>query len=92
MFIADEDKVYEITVRLTEEGKRKYINQVHMRPPRHIDATGKSSNGDDVYVFRCTLHQADVYFFKFGAAAEILSPSLLKEKFAQDYADAAALY
>lgn len=90
MFIADDDKIFEIRVRLTDEGRKKYINQVHMRPPR----LNKRDEGDDgaTYVFNCTLHQAEAYFFKFGTEAEILSPSVLRERFAQEFAKAAKLY
>jgi len=92
MFIADEDKIHEIIVKLTDEGKRKYINQVHMRPSQYID--GKRNNGEnsDIYVFECTIHQAYAYFFKFGSDAEILSPLVLREQFKQEYVKAVEVY
>ncbi|MCL2662352.1 MAG: WYL domain-containing protein [Oscillospiraceae bacterium] len=92
MFIADEDKIHEIVVRFTDEGKRKYINQVHMRPSRYIDSERNGKVNSDIYVFRCTTHQAMAYFFKFGSDAEILSPSFLREQFKQEYAKAARIY
>ena len=92
MFIADEDQIYEISVRLTDKGKSKYINQVHMRPSQYIDAKHNSREHNSTYVFKCTIHQAKAYFFKFGSDAEILSPSFLREQFKQEYIKAAILY
>jgi len=92
MFIADEDKIHEIIVSFTDEGKRKYINQVHMRPSQHIDSECNKKENSDVYIFRCTIHQAMAYFFKFGSDAEVLSPLCLREQFKQEYAKAARLY
>jgi len=92
MFIADEDQIYEIAVRLTGEGKLKYINQVHMRPSQCFDGKRKNSENNDTYIFKCTVHQAKAYFFKFGSDAEILSPLFLREQFIKEYLKAAALY
>jgi len=92
MFIADEDKIYEIIVKFTEEGKRKYINQVHMRPSQYIDGKRSNKESCDIHIFRCTIHQAIAYFFKFGSDVEILSPLSLREQFKQDYVKAAMLY
>jgi len=92
MFIADEDLIHEIIVRLTDEGKRKYINQVHMRPTQYNDNKRNTGENNDIYVFKCTIHQAKAYFFKFGSDAEILSPLSLREQFKQEYAKAAMLY
>jgi len=92
MFIADEDKIYEIIVRFTDEGKRKYINQVHMRPSQCIDKKQSNRENDDIYIFKCTAHQAKAYFFKFGSEAEIISPLFLREQFKQEYEKSAMLY
>ena len=92
MFIADEDKIHEIIVRLTDEGKRKYINQVHMRPSQCIDGKRNSGESSDIYIFKCTIHQAYAYFFKFGSDAEILSPLSLREQFKQEYIKAVEIY
>jgi hypothetical protein len=92
MFIADDDKIYEIVVRLTDDGKRKYINQVHMRPSQYIDGKQNKRENNDIFVFKCTLHQAKAYFFKFGSDAEILSPLSLREQFKQEYIKSVALY
>ena len=92
MFIADEDQIYEIVVKLTDEGKLKYINQVHMRPSQCINSKHNSRENSDIYVFNCTIHQAKAYFFKFGSDAEILSPFLLREQFQKEYLKAAAIY
>jgi len=92
MFIADEDKVHEIIVRLTDEGKRKYINQVHMRPSQYLDGKQKNRENNDIFAFKCTIHQAIAYFFKFGSDAEILSPLVLREQFKEEYIKATAIY
>ena len=92
MFIADEDQIYEISVRLTDDGKSKYINQVHMRPTQYIDVKHNRKSNNDIYIFKCTIHQAKAYFFKFGSDAEILSPLFLREQFKQEYVKAAVLY
>ena len=76
----------EIFVRLTETGKAKYRRQLHLRP---VLARKES---EDIYVFDCTTAQAEFYFFKFGATAEILHPSELREKFITLYRDALNLY
>ena len=92
MFIADEDKIHEIKVRLTDEGKRKYINQVHMRPSQYTDSECNNRENSADYVFRCTTHQAMAYLFKFGSDAEIISPLCLREQIKQEYVKAARLY
>ena len=92
MFIADKDQIHEIIVRLTDKGKLKYINQVHMRPSQCIDGKHNIGKNSDIFIFKCTVHQAKAYFFKFGSDAEILSPLFLREQFIKEYLKAAALY
>lgn len=76
----------EILIRLTPEGINKYNRQMHLRPAL------KEKQEDGVYVFNCTMAQAQFYFFKFGKDAEILSPPALREKFAAMYREASRLY
>ena len=68
----------EVCVRLTEAGKVKLQRQIHLRPVL-------VNHGEDVFVFRCTAAQAEFYFFKFGADAEILKPAPLRERFKEMY-------
>ena len=81
--IGEED---EITVRLTEEGVRKYKRLVHLRP-QFIQ-----EERDGVYSFKCTETQVKFYFFKFGKDAEIISPETLRKKFLDMYKEAAEVY
>lgn len=82
-FMASEEE--EIHVRLTETGKDKYQRQVHLRPTRVREQ-------EDVFVFQCTAAQAEFYFFKFGADAEIILPVSLREKLKSMYEQAASAY
>lgn len=74
-FMSSEDE--EIQVRLTSGGQAKYQRQVHLRPTL-VRRTGPQ---EDIFVFQCTAAQAEFYFFKFGADAEILQPSDLRKRF-----------
>jgi hypothetical protein len=87
MFISDEENTIQIEVRLTNKGRQKYIEQVHMRPYGQLKA-----GSDDIYVFTCPERQAEYYFWKFGKDAQILSPSALREKFSAKYREALELY
>lgn len=82
-FMASEEE--EIQVRLTEAGKVKYRRQVHLRPTL-------IRKQKDIFVFQCTTAQAEFYFFKFGADAEILQPESLRKKFKEMYERAALAY
>lgn len=75
----------EIYVRLTDKGVEKYHRQVHLRP-----AFVRKEN--DICVFQCTTAQAEFYFFKFGADAEILLPTELRQKFKLMYKSAVNTY
>lgn len=76
----------DVRVRLTASGVKKYQTQLHLRPKY------EKIEEDSIYVFRCTETQAEFYFFKFGADAEILEPSRLAEKFKSMYQKAYQLY
>lgn len=76
----------DVRVRLTARGVKKYQTQLHLRPKYERIEEGS------VYVFRCTEAQAEFYFFKFGADAEILEPLGLAGKFKSMYQKAYQLY
>lgn len=75
-----------VRVRLTDNGIKKYRTQLHLRPKY------ESIEEKYVYSFQCTEAQAEFYFFKFGADAEILEPAHLAEKFRRMYQRAYQLY
>ena len=79
-----------ICVRLTEQGKKMYDSQAHLRPifSKYI----KLSDGSWRYTFDCTQMQAEFYFFKFGSEAEVVFPSSLRELFARKYNKAVRVY
>lgn len=79
------DASEEIVVRLTDNGKRMFKTQIHMRP------MASKINGD-IYTFSCSAFQAKNYFFKFGKEAEILSPPFLRQQFADEYEAANRIY
>lgn len=72
------EKIEDVSVRLTKEGKAKFQRQLHLRPM----LVGRE---EDIFKFVCTEAQADFYFFKFGADAEIIEPKSLREKFKAMY-------
>lgn len=74
--------INEIIVRLTDDGIRKYNQQVHLRP-----TVSKIINKHD-FVFRTTETQIEYYFLKFGPDAEILHPESLRNKFRETYLSA----
>ncbi len=81
--IGDEE---EVIVRLTELGSKMYKHTLFMRPAlNHIDDNG-------LYHFLCTQLQARRYFIRFGAEAEIISPTSLRKKFIAIYENASKLY
>lgn len=90
----DEEK---IVVDLTKEGKRLYGNLQYLRPRyQRKDDNKKYVVGKKTfecrYTFECTQFQAYVYFFKFGAEANIISPKELRVKLCGCYKDAYDLY
>ena len=82
-FLLSEDDT--ISVRLTEKGVEMYHRQIHLRP------SAPKIEGD-IYIFSCSLSQAEFYFFKFGAEAEMISPPELVEIFRNKYEKAYKLY
>ncbi len=79
-----------IWVRLTEQGKKMYDSQAHLRP--FFSECKALSDGSWSYTFDCTQMQAEFYFFKFGSDAIIEHPPELKEKFLNKYKMAVAFY
>lgn len=75
----------EIHVVLTEAGQYKYRRQAHLRPVL-VRREGER------FVFQCTQAQAEFYFFKFGADAQILEPAELRKKCRAMYEKAAGMY
>lgn len=74
-----------ICIRLTEEGRRSYERQLHLRP-----AAEKKEPVDDgiycwEYTFTCTEFRAEVYFLKFCGDAKVVAPRSLQELFADKY-------
>lgn len=76
----------EIVVRLTDNGIKKYNQQVHLRPN-----VSKIINKHD-FVFRTTETQIEYYFLKFGPDAEIIKPESLRNKFRETYLLAYNIY
>lgn len=79
----------EIKVRLTPKGKYLYDHMIHVRP--NIFSIPTESD-PEVYTFFCTTAQAEYYFFKFGAEAEIISPISLRKHFISKFKKAYNLY
>ncbi len=75
-----------IKIRLSDYGKTMFLQQSHLRPILH------HIENSNIYCFDCTEMQAEFYFFKFGANAEVLSPQSLREKFYQQYLNALSTY
>lgn len=80
--------VEEVLVRLSPAGKDKYRRHPHLRPALK-ENTGPEN---DIFVFQCTTMQAEFYFFKFGADAEILKPISLRERFIDLHKNALNVY
>ena len=79
-----------IRIRLSMHGKDMYDSQAHLRPS--FISRMMESSGAWVYEFNCTQAQAQFYFFKFGADAEILCPSDLRLRFCRQYGKALSIY
>lgn len=80
------DSLEEISVRLTENGIRKYNTMLHLRPEI------KKIINSNIYIFNCTLSQAKFYFFKFGEDALVLKPEYLSQEFKEMYIKALSPY
>lgn len=79
-----------ICIKLTKRGKSMYESQLHLRPP--FVKRKENLDGTWTYEFYCTKRQTQVYFFKFGAEAEVLNPTDLRLLFASQYKKAVEHY
>lgn len=87
-FLIDTDE--ESRVLLTENGLKKYYNQMHLRPVAlKIE---RQSDGSSIAYFDCTYTQIRYYFFEFGKDAVVLYPDSLHDEFELKYKEAAAMY
>lgn len=76
-----------IKVWLSDEGIKKYENQLHLRP------IGEPTPEDKhIYTFECTEAQILYYFIGFGKHAKVLQPASLADKFLHIYEGAVELY
>ena len=77
-----------VRVRLTEDGKQYLTTRTQYRP-----ASWETDEKDNsVICFKATWLQTFLYFFKFGAEAEILAPQQYRDNFAKEYQRAYQLY
>ena len=88
-YLLGEDK--KITVRLTQNGKRKYQTRLYTRPQKLEEYLDETISSDE-YHFQCPELQAYQYFFPFGADAEIISPPSLRDQMLQNYKKALEKY
>lgn len=79
-----------ICVRLTEQGKKMYDSQAHLRPI--FSECRKLPDGSWRYTFDCTQMQAEFYFFKFGVDAVVEYPAELRVRFLNKYQSALDSY
>lgn len=80
------DKLEKVSIKLTENGIKKYNSMLHLRPDV------KEIIDSNIYIFNCTLSQAKFYFFKFGEDALVLEPKTLALEFKEMYIKALAQY
>lgn len=88
--------IEEATVRLTENGYNNLFLKIiaYHRPIPVSEPQPIYIDGQKFYdlIFDCSHQQIRNYFFSFGAEAEIISPSGLREKFINDYKSAMDRY
>ena len=74
-----------IRIRLTEEGRRDYGSQMHLRPPAQTRTAVDDGLYRWEYTFYCTEFQARAYFLKFCGNAKVMEPQSLRDTLAQEY-------
>lgn len=74
-----------IRIRLTEEGRRDYGSQMHLRPPAQTRTAVDDGAYRWEYTFFCTEFQARAYFLKFCGEAKVVEPQSLRDTLAQEY-------
>ena len=72
-------------LRLTEEGRRDYGSQMHLRPPAQTRTAVDDGAYRWEYTFFCTEFQARAYFLKFCGEAKVVEPQSLRDTLAQEY-------
>ena len=78
-----------IRVRLTNEDVKMYSSMLHLRP---MYVSRYQRDGAWIYEFDCLPWQAEIYFFKFGEHAIVLTPVSLAQKMEQKYQNALLKY
>lgn len=77
-----EDDIQEIVIRfLSNSARQSYEYSIIHRPIHNEVIDGKRN----IYKFRCSLKQAEFFFFRFAGDIEILSPDELKAWFIDMY-------
>ena len=79
----------EVCVRLTPKGRGMY-NRVYFGRPAYMREENKPDGCYQYY--QCSQNQLELYFRRFGAEAEIISPESLREKMAEFYRLASRAY
>jgi len=79
------DEVCDVIIELKDVGKSLF-NAITFQRPEVRSVVG------DIYNFRCTVTQAEIFFFRFGAEATVITPKELREKFKKRYNRAAEIY
>jgi hypothetical protein len=79
------DPKVEVRVKLTDDGVRDYIYSVIHRPI-HVN------RDNNVFQFKCSLRQAEFFFFRFCGDVEIIEPNELRDLFAKKYREGLKVY
>lgn len=74
-----------ICIRLTEQGRRDYERQLHLRPAARERAGVDDGPYRWEYTFDCAPFQARAYFLKFCGDAKVVAPQSLRKEFADEY-------
>lgn len=99
-FVLDDQKEEDdedIRIRLTARGYQDYRRRTHNRPHIRRDKNGRQmiellEDGGVILTLDCPPFQAEIYFITYGAEAEILGPQSLRDRMAEKYRLADALY
>ena len=76
-------KLENVVVKLSDNGKEILLNRTQFRPNYKVN-----ENDDHIISFMATQLQTFMYFFKFGADAEILEPEAYRKDFLNKYKEA----
>lgn len=79
----------EVCVRLTSKGRGMY-NKIYFGRPAYMREENKPDGCYQYY--QCSHNQLELYFRRFGAEAEIISPEPLRDKIAEFYRLASQAY